>query len=188
MLQSEGVYRCDFERSNFTDWREQYDWLAREMKCRIGNPPKGVHYPFWAWYMKEGRRKKPDFRRERWENGWRGERLVCMEVDIPDSKVLLSDFDDWSMILLNGLISDSEEEDGRMEKECESLPSWERQAYRHKNWERAFSISPLDNDWVHRGDTIQATFWELRKECIRKAWFFTAARKKPESRRIPLTE
>ena len=31
------------------------------------------------------------------------------------------------------------------------------------------------NDWMRRGDSIQATFWELRNEHIRKVRFFTAA-------------
>ena len=91
--------------------------------------------------------------------------------------MLLSDFDDWSIILLNGLISDTDEEG--LENEYDRLPPGKREAYRCKNWERAFRLSYLDNDWVHRGDTIQATFWELRKECIRKVWFFSTARKKP---------
>ena len=86
-----------------------------EMKRRIGNPPEGVSYPVWAWYMWEGERKKPDLRRERWGNGWKGERFACMEIDIPEAEVILSDFDSWSIILLHELLSDSEEEDNRLE-------------------------------------------------------------------------
>lgn len=35
--------------------------------------------------MWEGERKKLDLRRERGENGWKGERFACMEIDIPES-------------------------------------------------------------------------------------------------------
>lgn len=94
LIQETGVYHCNFTKSMLNDCREQYDWLAQEMKTRIGNPPEGVSYPVWAWYMWEGERKKPDLRRERWEtagkaNGlpvWRliyqKQRLSC-RISIP---------------------------------------------------------------------------------------------------------
>lgn len=148
LIQERGVYHCNFTKSVLNDCQEQYDWLAQEMKTRIGNPSEGVSYPVWAWYMWEGERKKPDLRRERWGNGWKGERFACMEIDIPEAEVILSE---------------------------ES-----RQEYREANWERAFELSYVDNDWVHRGDSIQATFWELRKEHIRKVRFFTSATPKPD--------
>ena len=180
LIQSTGVYHCDFEKTIMSDCQEQYDWLAREMRNRIGDPPEGVSYPVWAWYMWEGDRKKPDLRRERWGNGWKGERFACMEIDIPEDRFILSDFDSWGIILLHGLLSDSEEEDAHLENEYNSLSEENRKAYRDKNWERAFDLTFVDNDWVHRGDSIQATFWELRKEDIRRVWFFTAATPKPD--------
>ena len=70
--------------------------------------------------------------------------------------------------------------DEELEQEQNSLPDKERKMYRDKNWERLFDLTYVDNDWMHRGDWIQATFWELRKEYIRKVRFFTAASPKPE--------
>ena len=180
LIQDTGVYRCDFSKSGMSDWREKYDWLVREMKDRIGDPPDGVTYPVWAWYMWEGERKKPDLRRARWRNGWKGERFACMEIDIPEEDVLLSDFDSWGIILLHELLCDSEEEEIQLEREYNNLPEEERTSFRDKNWERAFELSYLDNDWIHRGDSIQATFWELRKDDIRKVRFFTSATPKPD--------
>ena len=180
LIQETGVYHCDLEKSMFSFCREQYDWLADEMKKRVGNPPEGVSYPVWAWYMWEGRRRKPDLRRERWGNGWKGERFACMEIDIPEENVLLSDFDAWSIILLHGLLSDSEEEAERQESAYDSLPEEEKKQYRDKNWSRAFDLSYVDNDWFHRGDSIQATFWELKKDNIRSVRFFTSAARKPD--------
>lgn len=180
LIQETGVYHCDFTKSMLSDCRDQYDWLVQEMKDRVGAPPMGVSYPVWAWYIWEGDRKKPDLRRERWGNGWKGERFACMEIDIPKDRIVLSDFDSWSIILLHGLLSDSEEEDVRLENEYNSLPEEDKRVYRDKNWERAFDLTYVDNDWMHRGDSIQATFWELRKEDIRKVWFFTAATPKPD--------
>ena len=180
-IQKTDIYRCDFEKSQMTDLREQYDWLVQEMKARIGEPPEGVFYPVWAWYMWEGARKKPDLRRARWRNGWKGDRFVCMEIEIPDDRVVLSDFDVWSIILLDGLIADTEEENELLEKAYEAMPLEAQREYKYRNWKNIFDLTYVDNGWVHRGDSIQATFWELRKEDIRKVWFFTSAAKRPEN-------
>ena len=181
LIQKTGIYHCTIEKSIFNDCKEQYDWLVQEMKERIGEPPNGVSYPVWAWYMWEGVRKKPDLRRERWGNGWEGDRFACMEIDIPDDRVLLSDFDDWSLILVHGLIADSKEEDARLNKEFDSLASDDQKKYMYQNWKRAFDLTYIDDGYIHRGDSIQATFWELRKEDIRKVRFFTSAAKRPEN-------
>jgi hypothetical protein len=173
-IQESGIYRCDFEKSIWTDFRDDYAWLVRKMKIKIGSPPEGVSYPVWAWYMQDGVRKKPDLRRERWQCGRNGEQFACMEIDISDDCVVLSDFENWSVILLHGLLSDSEEEYERLENEYNGLPEKNKKAFVDKNWERVFDLTPLDNDWTRRGATIQATFWELRKENIRKVRIFTS--------------
>ena len=36
-IQKTDIYRCDFEKSQMTDLREQYDWLVQEMKARTGS-------------------------------------------------------------------------------------------------------------------------------------------------------
>lgn len=180
LIQKTGVYRCDLEKSEFSDCKEQYGWLVREMIERIGDPPEGVSYPVWAWYMWEGARKKPDLRRERWGNGWIGDRFVCMEIEIPDDKLVLSDFDSWSIILLNGLLTDTEEEEKILEKAYEAMPPEAQREFKYQNWKNVFDLTYVDNNWMHKGDSIQATFWELRKEDIKRVRFFTAASPKPK--------
>ena len=170
-----GRYHCDFQKSFMTDWKYKYDWLVSEMKSRIGEPPEGVTYPVWAWYMREGKRKKPDLRRERWGNGKKGDRFVRIEIDISENRLLLSDFDLWSIILLNGLISMSEEEDRRLEVEYDRLSEEGKREFRELNWQRAFDITPFENDWISKGSCIQATFWELHREDIRDVRHFTSA-------------
>lgn len=177
---SEGVYRCDKSGiEHMNQWLDRYDWLVARMKERVGDPPPGVQYPVWAWYMWEDRRKKPDLRHERWGNGWKGERFACIEIDVPDADVLLHDFDAWSIILLGGLLSYTKEEDDNLEKEYDALSEPEKTAFREKNWERVFDLSPRKNEWITRGSSVQATFWELKKEYVRAVRFFEAAREKP---------
>lgn len=172
-----GVYRCDLNLSSMKDCREKYDWLVRQMKQRIGPPPDKVTYPVWAWYQQQGKHRKPDLRRERWEVGCDGERFACIEIEIPDRDVLLSDFDAWCIILSDFLISDTEQEDRCLEAQYEALSPSEKRRMKDKNWERVFDLSPLNNGWARRGYEIQATFWELRLEQVRDVRFFRAAAK-----------
>ena len=172
-----GVYRCDLNLSSMKDCREKYDWLVRQMKQRIGPPPDKVTYPVWAWYQQQGKHRKPDLRRERWEVGCDGERFACLEIEIPDRDVLLSDFDAWCMLLSDFLISDTEEEDRCLEAQYEALSPSEKRRMKDKNWERVFDLSPLNNGWSRRGYYIQANFWEHRLEQVRDVRFFRAAAK-----------
>lgn len=65
-IQETGVYFCDPARSSMPEFTDMYEWLIRQMKQRIGPPPAGVAYPVWAWYMQNGKHRKPDLRTERW--------------------------------------------------------------------------------------------------------------------------
>ena len=172
-----GVYRCDINLSPMKDCRKQYDWLVRQMKQRIGPPPEQVTYPVWAIYQQDDKRRKPDLRRERWEVGCDGERFACIEIEITDRDVLLSDFDAWCMLLSDFLISDTEQEGCCLEAQYEALSPSEKRRMKDKNWERVFNLSPLNNGWSRRGYYIQANFWELRLEQVRDVRFFRAAAK-----------
>lgn len=172
-----GVYRCDLNLSLMKDCRKQYDWLVQQMKQRIGPPPEQVTYPVWVLYQQDGKHRKPDLHRERWAVGCNGERFACLEIEIPDREVLLSDLDVWCIILNDGLLSDTEQEDRCLEAQYEALPPSEKRRMKEKNWERVFDLSPLNSDWMRRGYDIQATFWELRLEQVRDVRFFRAAAK-----------
>lgn len=176
LIQRTGVYRCDPAQCDMLDFsKEQYDWLACQMSKRL-DPPECVKYPVWAWYKQEWKRCKPDLRRERWANGRGGENYVCMEIDIPDNRVLLSDFDNWHLPLNNGFLSSSEEECDALEKYYNSLDEAAKKAYKYKNWEQVFNITPFENDWERRGSWVQATFWELQKSQITAVRFFKTER------------
>ncbi len=126
-------------------------------KKRI-EPPDGVTYPVWAWYMQNGKHSKPDLRSERWECGPGDEQYTCIEIEIPDDQVLLSDFNAWCIILNNGLITKTEEEYDRLDMYFESLPPDEQKSFKENNWERVFDLTPSKNKWATRGSWIQATF------------------------------
>ena len=177
MIMKSGVYRCEFQYSFISDSPMAYDWLVAQMTKRISPPPAGVTYPVWAWHTWEGARRKTDLRRERWQYGPRGDRYYCMEIEILDKEVLLSDYDTWHMVLNNWFITNTREEDEEYDRLEEQLPPEALQLLKEKNWEGVFDLTPVNNDWTRRGDSIQATFWELRKDQVRDVRMFTAANK-----------
>ena len=170
-----GRYRCDFDKCSMPEFKLQYDWLARQMEKRIGTPPAGITHPVWAWHTYDGKRQQLDLRKIRWTHGSKGEKLVRLEIEIPDEQVLLSDFDAWSIILLDCLIADTEEECDRLEEKYDLLSPDKQRCFKSSNWERVFDIRSLHNGWVDYGDFVQATFWELRREQIINARYFIAA-------------
>ena len=50
--------------------------------------------------------------------------------------------------------------------------------------ERVFDITPLDKRWIRRGDWVQATLWELRKENVRAVRFFRTGKLKEQSMKM----
>lgn len=164
VLLQNGRYICDPNRVTIPDFFPYYDWLASEMTQRIGPPPEGVRYPVWAWHTQDGKRTCPPLGRSQWGIG--GKKMVCLEIEVPHDRVLLSDFDSWSVILNDGLISWSEEEDNALETLYRSLSPERQWEMKRENWRRVFDIRPLDSQWFCRGQTIQATFWELTSNMV----------------------
>jgi len=166
-LQSDGIFRCIPELSSnliYKDFVNAYDWLSKEMKERIGNPPEGVKYPIWAWFRVEGENKKPDMRKFAYKVS---EKSVVLEIEIPDIDVLLTDYTMWHSVLNDSLnfkvnyVEDISYEEWNIlsEKELEG-----RTLYKEKSWKRVI-CSQMDNYKF-----IQATFWELKKSQIKKVW------------------
>ena len=174
-IETEGIYRCDSRRVDMLEsfFGESYRWLVKQMREKIGNPPDGVEYPVWAWYKRNGRRHRPDLRRTGF--GTRGDKLVCMEIDIPDNQVVLSDFDAWHFVLNKIYLDDStnETEWNANNAAFDALPPEQKQEAMEKSWNRIFDIEPVDNGWARRGFYVQATFWELRREQIKTIQPFT---------------
>ena len=191
LIQTHGVYRCDpFKAPLIQPFDDRlvgkeldpqlssaYAWLAEQMTIRIGPAPEGVRFPVWAWYLSEAKRK-PDLRKERWTNGSGGERFACIELEIPDDQVLLSDFDNWHCVLGRWAITDSEEEAEKIHDYFDHVDLETENAFLHENWQRVFDITPSNTDWIRRGENVQATFWELKKEYVRSVRFFTAGKRK----------
>ena len=93
-LNEKEYYVCDSKRApciidgSFVD---AYEWLVTVMNERC-KKPVSVEYPVWAWHTTNWKHKKPDLRKSCY--GKKGEKCVCLEIEIPDDEVILSDFEE----------------------------------------------------------------------------------------------
>ena len=194
-LNSNGIYRPDPKK--ITRWVPEipeekdpyyhsYLWMVAEMEKRIPPKPFKGAMPIWGWHQWLGiTQPKPDLR-----SGGHlppGTRGVRFELDLDPSRVLISDFDLW-FFPFSGIYlgkNNGEDEEFRKLKEKAGLdynygdnldlPDHLMRIL-HKSWERVFDLSfyrPGYNDGKNK-KALQATFWEIRQEDVRKAQEFTA--------------
>ena len=180
-LKEEEIISCDTKlavhlKDEEYSFLESYNWMRKEMINRIGDSPnKSNIYPIWGWYINRGLNKKPDLRRSAY--GPSGEQMVCMELEIPDNKMLLSDFDLWHFVLNNWYLGDStnEEEQDEEWRWLDTLSEEEKQKEIEASWDRIFDVDKTSiNTYSTFGDYIQATFWELKLSEVINVQIFTA--------------
>ena len=164
-----GVLRCKTELAEWLSedcFKNAYDWLARQMKKRIGEPPTGVSYPIWAWHSLDYKPTKVDLRRAEFNN-YRGENYA-LTIEVPNEFVLLSDEESWHYILNNWYLSDAKNEAAFKKANAffDSLPLERQQDVKMKSWENIFDIMPFENEWSRNGCYVQATFWELHLDQV----------------------
>ena len=169
-LLKEKVVRCRLELSEWVDdpnFRKAYDWMVLQMEQRIGKAPEGVQYPVWAWHTLAGQNKKPDLRGTEFRY-YTGEQ-ACIELEIPDHEVVLSDEGDWHIVLNDSYcVSDMENFDNEYEW-FDSLSDEEKEIVKRKSWEQIFDVMHEDGTTAMY---IQATFWELHLEDVKNVRFF----------------
>lgn len=176
-LEDGRTWRCDAEKASwYGDFDYAYDWMASEMRRRVGDPPDGVRWPIWGWARYEfvdGACPADD---DEMVDPHTEADYVRVLLDVPDDLVLLSDEDSWGSIL-NGfpaepyeysLIEDPDELDRKldeliaMKKDLSADPTEEILA----TWPNIFDVRISRNDANWRGRYVQATFWEIRPEWV----------------------
>lgn len=167
-----GCFYCDPNRSiNLRDdleFQHAYKWMIQQMVKKIGTADKMGAYPVWAWYRSHDyKHQRPDFR---WTRDYPDE--VCIEIEIPESQVLLSDFEGWHFVLNDWFYSDatSQEEWDRKEQWFDDLNANQQQRIKSESWQRIFDITPRHGEWKANGESVQACFWSIKKDQIRKVW------------------
>ena len=152
------------------DMKFAYDWIAKEMRKRIGAPPEGVTYPVWAWYQWEGQRKRMDLRRSGYAE--RGTPLVQITFEIDTKDFLLSDFDVWHEVLSKQYIATSETD---WDAFYAVHPHPTQEDVEH-TWSRVFDIKHpyIWQDGELEDQSIQATLWQIEWSQVKKVEHFFA--------------
>ena len=152
------------------DLRFAYDWLSDQMVNRIGTPPENVHYPVWAWYQWEGKRKRMDQRLSGYAK--RGTPLVQITFEADPDSFLLSDFDMWHIVLANQYVANNEAEWDTF-YEVNPHPD---QTDVEPSWERIFDLSSYTPNWDCEPEkkSIQATLWQIEMSQVKKVEHFLA--------------
>ncbi len=179
VLTSKGILVCDGRKIE-PYFRDAYKWIANEMVQKIGPPKYKTKYPLWSWKQYSKKYMRPDLRGScHLPRGTLGYRL---ELDVPDTEVLLSDFDLWHAVLNNWLLPINEKteeifstkEDFYTNRNEE--PPLELQKEVEESWQGIYDFNPK-NYTCYRGDdvhSIQATIWYLDLNYVNKADSFTA--------------
>lgn len=153
----EGIpYHCDPSMSELLEdesFLKAYKWLTTQMETKTSKPPDKVTFPVWAWAKSNGKTKKPDKRTLMFNKYPKDYRIIELEVD--ESRILLSDFDLWHNVLNSFPILTDEEYD----KEIYNLMSINEV---EETWEQIFNITAVND--------IQACFWEIRPEDVIKIY------------------
>lgn len=172
-LIKEGVYRTDPKYIS-SNKLEAYGWYAEQLAQRVSPPPPGTSYPVWAWYKLNNEQKKPDFRTSGYAKT--GTELVCMELEVPNELVLLSEYNDW-ICALQGLYIHDTGKDELYDYESsmlEAMSEEQRTRAIRNSWNKIFDIRSFFSTKGCRGINIQGAIWEIRKEYVRKTWTFKA--------------
>lgn len=156
-----------------------YPFLLSKLSQKINKPFDYIEFPFWHWIRWGGiDRPRPDLRFFRWA-GDPGDKMVRIEFDIPDSLILILNYDEWQFLM--NRYYDHFFEEKRLASIKRTL-AFKNLTYRdypfsepefrslNKEYEKNF------NKIFHYDDsTIQVAgiTWELRKEWVRKVDFFT---------------
>lgn len=161
---TEGKYRCDGSKSVHLEsdkFKKAYAWLVKKMEEKLGQIPDGIEYPVWAWAF------KPDLRKSCWCAS--GKKCVRIEFEIDEKDIFITDYGNWHCALNDFPFFDIEDDDEweKVYREFCLLRGDDYTKALEKSWE-GFIYSEIPSN-EHRA---QITFWELKKEQIKKVHHF----------------
>jgi hypothetical protein len=171
VLDGTGVLRALRERAE-KDFLSAYDWMAAEMRRRIGPPPDGTTIPLWADALRNGCSTGARIRSQRRFVLDAGSPTdVFIEVEVPVERVLFSDFHAWETGPLCGwFLSGRGKREGfaRYWKRY-GVPDdvvWKETPGEAEvilaSWPRVFEPQRMRC-------CVQATLWEIKREDVREA-------------------
>lgn len=134
--------------------------MMSQMEKRI--PNYQGEYPIWLWWT-----EKPDLRCS--GHFERGIQAVCLEVEIPNECILLSDFDAWHCVLNDSFCLLFEEEYKLVNQGTFHLT-------KEKSWERIFDLQAFleSSYWNNSLQEFQGVTGKLEVKHVKKVRSFKA--------------
>lgn len=164
-LVKNGRFVCDIAKSWADDednpsYLESYDWLVERMIEKVGQAPRDVKYPVWAWYRHDKESLKYGAPCEA------GKKCAIVTIEVDDSRVVLSDFWRWEETAFLGIpyVNESEFEDDDVMAEYDRIEALGKEAVK-ETWNEVFNLNDEESP-------IQATLWEIRKEDVATIEYF----------------
>ena len=149
-----------------------YDWMASQLRLRVGHPPDKIVYPIWVWRFFNGTKNpRPDLRTKcLLPKGTAG---VLLELDLPEEQVLLSNFDAWHAVLNNHhhSLNDAEYEKNEALAAVKGRNHPDLVMLKEASWQRIFDLSLIPDPSTY---AVQGVVWQVQIESIKKTTFFTA--------------
>ena len=170
ILEKTGEYTCEKSLSiNYEDFRDAYEWLVKQMDKKNIVHPDGLELPLWAWHTYDGIQQQPNVEEVKGPG-----KCVCIEFEIPDNKVCLTDYNAWHYVLNRWWLDDStnEEEWDKNHEWFDNLNFKTQDKIMKESWKKIFDITFIDTDWSCNGKYVQATFWKLEKSMIKSVKYF----------------
>lgn len=164
------------------EYPPEYEWMISQMEKRVGPAPKPGMTPLWAWAYYGPEKPRPDLRRLAWYWSDQNQDLVMIEAEIPDEKILVSDFDAFHAVMNKSYLPFNEMEDEKFDKKSLSKDKLDQAI--QSSWDRIFDKDQLcENYWgPKRQRTLQACFWELHiAEVVETKRFKCRTRKAEDS-------
>ena len=171
-LMANGIAYCNKVSDFAKDNKFAYQWMAEQMKRRIGEPPlPEITLPVWAWYQYESKKKnKPPLSENAKTHP--GQKEMMIEFDAPTENVLLSSFQLWHHPL-NGwdLCVDKRTEkriDEFFHADFNDKPA-DIQKLIVDSWDIIFDLNFRHKRLVtqhKKNRSIQATLWFIKKEWV----------------------
>lgn len=161
-FEKNGVLNGDWRRIVDKSFLEPYKWMAQQMVIR-GIMPKPKSF-LWAWHTYCAKFPKPDFRTTDFKNQLKhAKTLYRITLDIPESKVLLSNFELWHFVLSNSYIPENEDDWERAYPSCDICTISKEEI--EISWQKIFDLE------LHKKDKdpgIQACIPYISMDWVKK--------------------
>lgn len=180
------ILKGDWRRAEDKSFLPAYKWMANQMVNRgIMEKPESF---LWAWHTYwDEKRRRPDFRCESLKGQLKYHKVMYrITVDVPDDKVLLSDYELWHNVLSGFHTCLNEKEWNRIYPERLVLERAKGGIYHgtstkekiEKSWEQIFDLDikfngTADTEWIGNDLFIQACTPYFKWKWVNKVEKFT---------------